>query len=368
MIERFHGIDRHKRFSTISVLNREGKEIQFVSICPDLKAYIETIGPEDAVILESSTGTFYWADQIEARGALCFILDPYKFKIIKDSWSKTDKKDARNMSKALWVYLVTNEFGVPTVYKPAALIRELRKLFSEYTLLKKQITMHKNNIQAILKDNGISLPSEGKNHLLSSHHGLVMLDELELSTESKISIQVSLEILWKLEEAKEKISREIILTGEPLQEKVKLLMTIRGISPLVALAFLADVGDIRRFKTLRKMNAYLGLVPRARNSGGKQKSGHINRESRKLTRTILTQSVIHVTNASFHLRRYYDELVRRRGTGRARIAVIRKLCGIMRRMLINEEEFHYTNLRLYEYKLKNYKKDLEKIKREKRIA
>jgi len=50
----------------------------------------------DAVVLEASTGTFHWADKIEKQGAMCFILDPYKFKIIKDSWNKTDKRDARN--------------------------------------------------------------------------------------------------------------------------------------------------------------------------------------------------------------------------------------------------------------------------------
>ena len=61
---------------------------------------------------------------------------------------------------------------------------------------------------------------------------------------------------------------------------MKLLITIRGITPLSSLAFLADVGKVERFKTLRKMNAYLGLVPRSKDSGGKSKPGHINRESR----------------------------------------------------------------------------------------
>ena len=52
------------------------------------------------------------------------MLDPFKFKIIRDCWNKTDKQDARNMAKALWVYLVTEEFGIPTVYKPSMEIRE----------------------------------------------------------------------------------------------------------------------------------------------------------------------------------------------------------------------------------------------------
>jgi len=61
--------------------------------------------------------------------------------------------------------------------------------------------------------------------------------------------------------------------------------------PLVALAFLAYIGNIEQFPTSRKMNAYFGLVPRIKESGGKSKPGHITRESRKLTRTLSTQSI-----------------------------------------------------------------------------
>ena len=157
MIRRFHGIDKHKRYSTISVLDREGKEIEFISICYNLDDYVNNLGTEDAVILEASTGAFHYADMAEEQGAVCFVLNPYRFKIIKDSWNKTDKKDARNMAKALWVYLVIGEFGVPTVYKPELVIRELRRLFTQYNLYTKQSTMLKNNIQTINKDNGLRL-------------------------------------------------------------------------------------------------------------------------------------------------------------------------------------------------------------------
>ncbi|KPJ83318.1 MAG: hypothetical protein AMS17_17700 [Spirochaetes bacterium DG_61] len=149
---------------------------------------------------------------------------------------------------------------------------------------------------------------------------------------------------------------------------MKLLITIKGIAPLVALAFLAEVGDIERFPTSRKMNAYLGLVPRVKDSGGKSMRGHIIRESRKLTRTLLTQSIYHVSNASPYFRRFYFELTEKRGAGRARIALIRKVCGVMRRMLLTGECYRWMDNELFERKLKNYEKDIEMIKREKKAA
>jgi transposase len=368
MIQRFHGIDRHKRFSTISVLNREGQEIQFLSACYDLRKYIEDLGPEDAVILEASSGAFWWADRIEAKGSACYILDPHKFRIIKASWKKTDKYDSRNMVKALWVYLVTGEFGIPSVYKPSVVTRELRKLFSQHGLLNRQIRMLKNSIQAILMENGVVLTSKGVRHLISQQQGLEVLEELDISEASRIGIQMSLELLWNVVEKKEQLHREILLAGEPLEEEVKRLITIKGITPLTALAFMADVGDVKRFKSLRKMNAYLGLVPRVKNSGGKKRSGHINRESRKLTRTILTQSIHHVSNSSPYLRRFYCDLTEKRGCGRARIALIRKVCSIMRRMLLTGEEYRWIEHQVFDRKMKEYKKMLTQIKEERKSA
>ena len=87
MASRFHGIDRHKKFSTICVLDRDGGEVDFITACHDLRRYINALGSEDVVVLEASTGSFWWADQIESQGAICFVLDPYRFRIIKDSWN-----------------------------------------------------------------------------------------------------------------------------------------------------------------------------------------------------------------------------------------------------------------------------------------
>ena len=116
------------------------------------------------------------------------------------------------------------------------------------------------------------------------------------------------------------------------------------------------------------MNAYLGLVPGVKESGGKSRSGHINRESRKLTRTILTQSIHHVSNSSPYLRRVYCDLTEKRGCGRARVALIRKVCSIMRRMLLTGAEFRWIEHSLFERKLKAYDKTLEEMREEERSA
>jgi transposase len=145
------------KYSTISVLDRDGKEIRFLRSC-SLEDYLSSLGAEDAVILEASCGCFYWADRIEESGATRCVLDPRRFRIITESWNKIERQDARNMAKALWVFQVTGEFGIPTVYKRNETIRTLRRLFATYNLLHRQIRVLKNAIQAMLTDDGVILP------------------------------------------------------------------------------------------------------------------------------------------------------------------------------------------------------------------
>lgn len=73
--------------------------------------------------------------------------------------------------------------------------------------------MFKNNIQSVLGENGIQLSKEQKNHLLSPKYGKEALNGYELSSASEISIQSCFELLWRVKETKERILKEILLTG-----------------------------------------------------------------------------------------------------------------------------------------------------------
>ena len=73
--------------------------------------------------------------------------------------------------------------------------------------------------------------------MLSKKHGEEALSGFEESPASRVSLRLNFELLWKLEEQKEAIKKEILLAGELFSYEVKLLITVRGITPLSALAF-----------------------------------------------------------------------------------------------------------------------------------
>jgi len=232
----------------------------------------------------------------------------------------------------------------------------------------KQIRQLKNQVQGVLSESGVRDRSFWKWLAKVPAEVEEVLKKMPLQETSRICILMSLRLLEGILKEKEALKVELIRVGKPFRAQVELLMSIRGVTPLLALAFLAEVGDINRFSSLRKLYSYLGVVPSVRSSGDKTRTGHINRKSRALARTIFTQAIPHLANSSPLLKQFYRDLVNRKGFGRARIAVLRKVFGIMRRMLLSNTPYSWLESALYEKKLRAYERDLKKMNEKQEAA
>jgi len=325
---RYHGLDLHKGSVAVSVRNEVGHEVRYVARV-ETGSYVTTLGPQDSVALESGCGSFLWAERIQRRGARCVVIDPYRFRIIRDS----------------------------EVWQPTPEVRELRRLFSHWQILNNQSRQLKAQVQSVLVENGVTSRKLGMHLVDNPVVAPQEIATLGLSPASLFSIEMSLEILAQLKEQKKKLQREIYRAGRPFEEQVQLLIGIRGVTPLLALGFLSEVGDIHRFRSLRALLAYLGVVPTVRSSGGVTRVGRLNVRSRSLARTLFTQAVLHLAESSPVLGRFYRELVPRRGHGRARVAILRKTFGMMRRMLLSNTPYRWKEEELYQKKLRDWERN-----------
>ena len=59
--------------------------------------------------------------------------------------------------------------------------------------------------------------------------------------------------------------------------------------PFTAIGLLAEVGDLRRFKSLDHLSSYIGLVPSVHSSGKKTYSRGITYRSKSLLRSYLIE-------------------------------------------------------------------------------
>jgi transposase len=90
------------------------------------------------------------------------------------------------------------------------------------------------------------------------------------------------------------------------------------------MTLVAEIGDIVRFPTARKLCAWAGLTPAVRNSDRKVRHGHITKMGSPWVRFVLQEAAQRAkTRPPFAT--FYAKTAARRGTHIATVAVARKL-------------------------------------------
>jgi len=127
--------------------------------------------------------------------------------------------------------------------------------------------------------------------------------------------------------------------AELVLEQLKLCVETAGSTMSNVLKCNVYLRDINDFKDEGKLAAYFGIVPRVSNSNETERLGRITKRGSKLGRTALVQCALIAQRYSPYLKRYYEKIKARRGTGKAIIALARKLLGVIYRTLKNNWVF-----------------------------
>jgi transposase len=133
-------------------------------------------------------------------------------------------------------------------------------------------------------------------------------------------------------------------------QSVRLLMTIPGFSALTSIALLSDIGDIERFPTVKSFCCYLRTTPSLHASNRTIHLGAINKTSRSLTVTLLTQSAQHLKKATPYFSVFYDRLRSGKGFGKTKIALIHKILVCAYYILKRQQPFRYETKVSYAWK------------------
>jgi transposase len=114
-------------------------------------------------------------------------------------------------------------------------------------------------------------------------------------------------------------------------------MVLPGVGKLTAMTLVAEIGDIARFPSARKLCAWAGLTPQVRNSDRKVRHGHITKQGSPWVRGILQEAA---QTAKRHpmFAGAYAQLARRRGKNIATTAIARRLLARSFHILSQLEE------------------------------
>lgn len=151
----------------------------------------------------------------------------------------------------------------------------------------------------------------------------------ELPPETRHSVEQELKLLDQVEEqiylAEKRIRQVIAVTPA-----MKLLMTLPGVGPVLAITIALEVGDVERFPDAQHLASYSGTVPRVDSSGGRTRFGRTRPDvNHHLKRAFVEAANVVVLNQtrmpSRHVVQLYQRIKAKKGHGKAVVAVGRHL-------------------------------------------
>ena len=103
-----------------------------------------------------------------------------------------------------------------------------------------------------------------------------------------------------------------------------MLTRLPGVGEFTALVLLAEIGDISRFASARKLAAWAGLTPTVRGSDRTVRHGHISKQGPAWARWVLCQAA-QTAKRDPDFAAGYQAIAKRRGKKIATTAIARKL-------------------------------------------
>jgi transposase len=330
----FVGMDLHKNYLQIAVMNDKGKVLENSRINNDLKQvgrfFDENINDEKVrVVMESSSVWYSIYSYLSEEKHLNVVLsNPVKTRAIASAKIKTDKLDAAKLANLL------RGGYIAECYVPDRKIMDLRELVRHRTALVRMRTKLKNRIHSIVLMKGIQISSR--------HCSFTHLYNEELKKLNDYRINGYLHLIESLDSEIKDVSKKIMTLAKE-DEIASLLMTIPGIGYYSALLIVSEIGDINRFPDSYHLCSHAGLVPSTHSSGGITYHGSITKRGSKYLRWIMLECArAHIrTNKKSNITQFYTRLAKIKGNSKAAVAAASKLLKVVYWVMREKRKYHH---------------------------
>jgi transposase len=309
------GMDVHRKRSQVALLDHDGTQLLNRNLPNDPTELIPILGqlePGTAVAFEAAYGWGWLAELLEELGLEPHLAHPGGCKAIAAARLKDDRVDARTLAHLLRTDLLPEAWIAPPQ------VRDQRALLRHRAGLVRLRTTLKNRVHAVLADRGVQLAQP-----LWTQAGRAWLDGLALPAVPRAVVDDCAGLVDQLAPTIARVERDLLAHTTP-DPRVQALLALPGIGKLTAMTLVAEIGDITRFPTARKLCAWAGLTPAVRNSDRKVRHGHITKQGSPWVRWVLVEAA-HKAAARPPFAHFFAQCAARRGPKIATVAVARKL-------------------------------------------
>ena len=330
------GLDLGSRTTQCAIYGTDCKRMEErkVPTTPDRFTALFERFPGARIVMEASTPT-RWVHKLATElGHEVVVANPRSIPVITSNVRKSDRNDARLLA----------EIGQaqPGLLSPVRLredrYQNVRVLLFARAQLVKQRTALVTFVRAEARTLLIDLPQCSTDAFVERCRPLIP-EHLKAALFPLFDA-----VLCLSEGIKTQDARIADLSKREFPETAA-LRQVHGVGPLVALAFVATVGDPSRFRRSRSVGAYMGLVPRISQSGKSDPALSITKCGDHYMRALLVSSATRILGphgADSDLRRFGERIAAAGGKSaksRARIAVARKLSVLLHALLKSGQDY-----------------------------
>ncbi len=331
------GLDLSRRRLDVCVLSDDGELVEELAAPPDAEGLRYLVSKlarhRESVraVIESMTGARFVHDTLEQLGWDVLIADAQRVKGLAPVACKTDRVDARVLA------VLSHRDLVAAIWLPDPRVRREREQARFRLHLVKHKSMLKHRIHSTLMTFGHPCPVSD----LFGLEGRKLLDRLQIPDPWRETVDASLYLIDYLESEIAAIERELRSSGAE-HPYVPLLLTVPGIGWVLAFTIAAEIGDITRFPSAKKLVGYTGLCPRVRQSGDSDRRGPLSKQGPRYLRWAMLEATMHALRHPTYRERYQrnkQRLGKQRGARVAQVDLARKLTEAIWHMLTTNQRF-----------------------------
>jgi transposase len=312
------GVDLHRKSSHVAVLAGDGELLTSRRIASRPEEFLRVLGELEPgpveVAFEATYGWGWFADLLADVGIPAHMAHPLATKAISSARVKNDSVDARTLAHLLRTNLLPEAWAAPPE------VRDARKLARTRISLARISSRLKCQTHALLADQAILPPMTD----LFGHGGRAFLQDVGLRPIPQARLEANLRLIDLLSPEVATADRELrtLFRTDP---RIGKLLPIPGIGFTTAAVVVAEVWDVSRFPSPDHLCSWAGLTPTEHSSAEHARRGHISKQGSRWLRWAMVESASRPSLKDPTLRRFRDQIARRRGSKIAKVALARRL-------------------------------------------
>lgn len=286
----FIGLDVHKNSIDVAIANqRQSDEVRYYGRIggdlDDLDRLIRRLGYKKGrlkVVYEAGPCGYSIYRHLKATGVDCAVVAPSLTPRRPGNRVKTDRRDAVTLAR---LHRAGELTAVYVPHRQDEAMRDLTRAREDAKIAEKKAKQRLNSF-LLRHDRKYS----GRQRWSRAHRRW-LADQAFADPAQQITLQ---EYIDSIEECERRVARLTDAIAERVEHwrmkpVVDAFQAMRGVSLIVAVTVVAEIGDLTRFDHPDQLMAYLGLVPSEYSSGEHRKQGSITKAGNGHVRRVLIQ-------------------------------------------------------------------------------